>query len=335
MWPTSPVRDLGLQPLARPHHDLGGVADPRRDHRVGRDLPPPGRLRRRRGPHLPGRGVDVEAEAGAGVVTVGAEQPFGRVPLLVREVQVAGAQHVEELELAQLVRARPDPFQLVVQPVPVVDRRRGGLQERADPGQHGPAAQRVGTAQEPRPDQLLQLPQPAVPDERACELGVGLPLAAPHEPHGPAGAERTEALEQRGGDLRLGVRGRRGRERRLSGAGRREDVGHAAGSSVARLRRARHPLPQPPVLVVAEAGRGHGRRRCDGHDGVTDPAHGRVVAELAHRPLRHGPRLVGHRQHRDRAALSGGVQQVEQRQVLGPPVVQEQDDGVRHRRVTG
>ena len=197
---------------------------------MGRDLPPPGRLRRRRGAHLPGRGVGAEAEAGAGVVTVGAEQPLGRVPLLVGEVQVAGAQHVEKLELAQLVRTRPDPFQLVLQPVTVVGRRRGRLQERGEPGQHGPATQRVGTGQEPRPDQLLQLPQPAVPDERARELGVGLPLAAPHQPHGPARAERAEALEQRGGDLRLGLGGRRRRERRRSGARRGEDVGHAAGA---------------------------------------------------------------------------------------------------------
>ena len=89
------------------------------------------------------------------------------------------------------------------------------------------------------------------------------------------------------------------------------------------------------MLLVAEAGGGHGRRRGDGHDGVADAAHRGVVAELPHRPLGGGARLVGHRQHRDRAPVTGGVQQVEQHQVVGPPVVQEQDDGVRHRRVTG
>ena len=59
----------------------------------------------------------------------------------------AAAQHVEEIELAQLVGAGPDPLQLVLQPAAVARGRR--LQQRTEPGEHRPAAQRVGPAQEP------------------------------------------------------------------------------------------------------------------------------------------------------------------------------------------
>jgi len=91
---------------------VGRIADARRGDGVVRDLPPPDHLQGRRLPHLLGRRVGGEGEPVAHTVALGAEQPLGRGPLLVGQVQAAAAQQVEELDLAQLVGTGPDPLQL-------------------------------------------------------------------------------------------------------------------------------------------------------------------------------------------------------------------------------
>ena len=165
-----------------------------------------------------------EAEAGAGVVAVGAEQPFGGTAARRRERQVAGAQHVEQLELAQLVGPGPDPFQLVPQPPAAVAGRRRGLQQRVEPGQHGPAAQRVGAADEPRPISSCSSASPL------CRTSAPASSAWVRPPPRTARSRTARRAAERAEPARAARRG-------LSSRGTRPRRGRAARAGAVRPRR--------------------------------------------------------------------------------------------------